>query len=110
MKRICEIVLYIILALIILSLCACGKTQPVSETIADSAVQTTVALEKTLPEECKTDAIKAQIWAVQTQIKAINAACETEKDVITSDKLKWKVAFWSLIGLIAAYILRKVTK
>lgn len=110
MKRICQIVLYVIIALWVISLCACGKTQPVSETIADNAVNATTALEQQLPKECKTAAITTQFDVVRTEIKSVKTACQTEKDIITKEKLQWKVSFWALIGVIIAYILRKVTK
>lgn len=110
MKRTCQIVLYIILALLLISLCACSKPQPVSETIADNAVNATTALQQSLPKECKTDAINTQFDVIRTEIRAVKTSCQTEKEIITKDKLKWKYSFWILVGIIAAYILRKVTK
>ena len=111
MKRyITNILIVAIFFLLALLLAGCAKNEPVSETIADNAVNATTALEKTLPEECKTESIKAQLTVIKTQIRAINSACETEKEVITGEKLRWKYSFWILIGIIAAYILRKVTK
>ena len=111
MKRyITNILIAAIFFLLALLLVGCAKNEPVSETIADNAVTATTALEKTLTEECKTEAIKTQLMVIKTQIRAITNACETEKDAITQDKLKWKLLFWVLTGVITAYILKKITK
>lgn len=105
-----QIIIAAIFFLLALLLAGCAKNEPVSETIADGAVTATTALEKTLPEECKTDAIKTQLTVIKTQIKAITKACETEKNDITRDKLKWKYSFWVLIGIILAYVFKRMTK
>ena len=111
MKRyISEIIIVAIFFLLILLLAGCAKTEPVSETIADNAVNTVVAIEKTLPDECKTEAVTTQLTVVKSEIRSITSACEAEKNVITQDKLKWKISFWALIGVIIAYILKKITK
>ena len=110
MKRVCKIILYVILALLVLSLVACSSTPPVSETIADNAVNTVVAVEKSLSAECKTEAVTTQLTVVKSEIRSITSACQAEKDVITQEKLRWKWSFWALVLVIAAYIARKITK
>ena len=111
MKRyIPEIIIVAIFFLLILLLAGCSKTEPVSNTIADNAVNAVVAVEKTLPEECKTEAVKTQLTIVKSEIRNITKACESEKDIITQDKLKWKWSFWGMIVLIGLYIARKVMK
>ena len=111
MKRyISQIIIVAIFFLLGILLAGCIRTEPVSETIADNAINATNALEQSLPAECKTAAINTQITVIKTQIKAITNACETEKNEITRDKLKWKYSFWVLIGIVLAYILKKVTQ
>lgn len=109
-KKICEIVLYVMLALLVLSLVACARTPDVSETIAENAINSVTAVEQGLAEECKTEAIRTQLTVVKSEIRTITKSCQAEKDEITRDKLKWKVSFWILIGVIAAYIARKLTR
>lgn len=109
-KKICEIVLYVMLALLVLSLVACVRTPDVSETIAENAINSVTAVEQGLTEECKTEAIRTQLTVVKSEIRAVTKSCQAEKDEITRDKLKWKVSFWILIGVIAAYIARKLTR
>lgn len=110
MKTICKIILFVVIGLLIISLCGCATEKPVSDTIADNAVNATTALQQSLPKECKTDAINTQFDVVRTEIRAVKSACQTEKDIITQDKLKWKMSFWALVGVIAVYILKRLTK
>lgn len=98
---------------IIFMLCCifgCAKTAPASETIADSAQESLNAISNTLTPECKTKAIESQINAVQTAIKATVSACESEKEIITQEKLRWEWSFFALSIIIALYIARKVLK
>lgn len=110
MKRVCKIILYLLLALLVFSLVACSSTPQVSETIADNAVNTVVAVEKSLSAECKTEAVTTQLTVVKSEIRSITSACQAEKDVITQEKLRWKWSFWALVLVIAAYVARKITK
>lgn len=111
MKRyITDIIVVAIFFLLVLLLAGCSKSEPVSNTIADNAVNTVVAVEKALPDGCKTEAIKTQLTVVKSEIRSITSACESEKNVITQDKLKWKFGFWGLIIVIGLYIARKVIK
>ena len=111
MKRyMTDIIIVAIFFLLILLLAGCSKSEPVSDTIADNAVNTVVAVEKALPEECKTEAVKTQLTVVKSEIRSITKACDSEKDVITQDKLKWKWSFWGMILLIGLYVARKVMK
>lgn len=86
------------------------RTQTATESVAESVINTTTALEKSLTAECKTEAITSQIWAIKTQIKAIQTTCQTEKDKITQEKLRWKWAFWGLIAIVGVVLFRKVLK
>ena len=100
---------WFILLFLSCTLCSCGSVSA-SHDIADSAINATTAIEKSLPADCATDAIKTQIQAVKTQITAITKACETEKAEIRADKVKWQTAFWGLFVVVAAFVLKKVLK
>lgn len=96
--------------LLVLCLCGCVAKVPSSEHIANSATESLNAISNTLTPECKTKAIESEINAAKSAIKATVSACESEKNVITQGKLRWK---WSFIGLalvVLAYIARKVVK
>ena len=95
---------------ILLILCGCTVNQPASETIANSAQESLNAISTTLTPECKTKAIESQINAAQTAIKATISACESEKEIINQEKIRWKWAFIMLSIMILAYIGRKVLK
>ena len=111
MKKILgDCIIVLIFFLIILTLTGCAKKEPVSETIADNAINATTGLEQQLPEQCKTSAITTQLTLIKTQIRSISNACETEKQVIEQQRRGWKMSFWALIGLIIAYIFKRLTK
>lgn len=102
----CKVCFTILLILTVLT--SCAKQPVASETIAEGAISAATAIEQTLPKECATQAIKTQITALKTQIKAITAASESEKQVIEQEKIRWKWAFLSLVMAIALFIAKKV--
>lgn len=108
--KISKIVLAVVITLLILCLFGCTKTTPASETIANSAQESINALEQTIKPECKTKAIESQITAAKTAIQATLSACDSEKEIITQEKLRWKWAFLATVIIIAAYIAKKVMK
>lgn len=111
MKRyIADIIICGIFFLLVLLLASCAKQEPLSETIADTAVNTVTAIEQSLPVECKTDAITTQFIIAKTEIRNVKNACENEKKEITRDKRKWQFGFWALVLVIGAYITRKILK
>ena len=69
----------------------CAKTTPV-ESVTENATAQVVALEKSLPDACKTDGIKAQIDAIKMEINRAPAACEIEKDEIRAQRNSWALA------------------
>lgn len=93
-----------------LLLFGCTREKPTYETVADNAVDIITAIEQGLPTECKTDTNKLLFNVGRKEISNVKTACDERVDKITRDKLKWKFSFWALIGVVAAYILRKVLK
>ncbi|MEE1227237.1 MAG: hypothetical protein UHM08_09070 [Bacteroidales bacterium] len=100
---------FIILSILLISLNGCAKPSA-SENITNSAINTAEALENSLPSNCNTKAIKSQITAIKTQITAISQSCETEKNAIKADKVKWQTAFFGLLLAVVVFILKKVLK
>lgn len=96
--------------LILTFLTSCAKQPVASESVANSAQNSLVALENSLTDTCNTPAIKSQINAIKSQIIAIQESCAIEKEVITQEKVKWKWAFMGLAMMILLYILKKVFK
>lgn len=96
------------LLLVLFTLSSCG-TQSATHDMAESATTSATALEQSLTKECATEAIKTQINVIKSQIKAITSACNTEKQVIEQEKIRWKWAFLGLAIAIAAYIAKKLT-
>jgi len=109
-KIISNCIIALIVLFFLIALTGCSRNEPVSNTIADNAINATTALEQGLKAECKTAAITTQITVIKTQIKAVANACQTEKDQITQEKIRWKWSFWILMAVIGAYITKRVFK
>lgn len=90
-----------------LMLCGCARKTPV-ETIADNATAQVVALEKTLSDECKTDAVAAQIAAIKSEIAGAPAACEMQIKPIRTERNALAVALMAIVALALARFIRKV--
>ena len=101
---------FTILLVFTVLLSGCAKQPVASETIAEGAINAATAIEQTLPKECATQAIKTQITALKTQIKAITVASQSEKQIIEQEKIRWKWSFLALLFVVGAFVLRKVLK
>lgn len=99
---------FTILAILTVLLSGCVREKPTYETVADNAVDIITAIEQGLPTECKTDTNKLLFNVGRKEISNVKTACDERVDKITRDKLKWKLSFWALVGVVAAYIAKKV--
>ena len=88
-------------------LSGCTRKTPV-ETITDNAMAQVVALEKTLPNECKTDAVLAQLVSIRAEIASAPAACELQIKPIRQQRNGYAIALFALIALIIARFVKKV--
>ena len=89
--------------------CVTGCSQnTVSHNIADNAINQATVIEQSLPSNCATESIKTQIKGIKSEIIAIVNACETEKQVIEQEKIRWKWSFLGLALVVAAYIARRL--
>lgn len=77
MKKICYAILILIGLFCVMSLAGCASKSPV-ETVAQSIEEQITSLEKTLPKECKTEAVVAQIESLRAENRVAQAVCETE--------------------------------
>lgn len=95
-----------ILILLCLFLCSCAHDS-VSNSVANNAVNSINTLSATLPEECKTKSVKLQLDNIKASIQNIQNACDTEKEVLHADKVKWQWAFASLLIVFFVFMFRK---
>lgn len=95
------------LILCLVALCGCADKTPV-ETISDNAMAQVVALEKTLPNECKTDAVLAQLVSIRAEIASAPQACELQIKPIRQQRNGYAIALFALIALIIARFVKKV--
>ena len=103
-----KITMFLIFVFFLMLLCGCAREKPTYETVADNAVDIITAIEQGLPTECKTDTNKLLFNVGRKEISNVKTACDERVDKITRDKLRWKLSFWALIGVIAAYIAKKI--
>lgn len=88
-------------------MCGCARKTPV-ETISDNAMAQVVALEKTLPNECKTDAVLAQLVSIRAEIASAPQACELQIKPIRQQRNGYAIALFAIIALIIARFVKKV--
>lgn len=108
---------------LLLALVGCKTTVP-SQAITNNAVkdlqtvtQAVEHIKETTPKECKTDVLEAdlrsilaQVNGVSGQIKNIELACKTEKNVLEQEKTTRDIIIVSLVALTAIlgyFLLRK---
>lgn len=106
----CRLTFWALIICLILLLFGCAKNISASENIANSAQESLNALEQTIKPECKTKAIESQITAIKSSVNAIVASCESEKDVIDQQRIRWMWSFIALAVIVLVNILRKVLK
>lgn len=97
---------------LIFLLTACAKTDaPITNSIIEGAKSTLESIKKTLPEECRTETINAQIVALETQINNVPEICQAEIEPIKAERdeyqLKFHIATMVLIGLFVLLFRRK---
>lgn len=86
--------------LCVLMLLGCGS-KPATVSVAETAKESLSALSKTLPAECQTDGVMAQIAVVERLVETQLKVCETEKDVLKAEKARSDI----LLSLLAIFIL-----
>ena len=88
-----------------LLMCGCTPKTPV-ETIADNATSQVIALEKTLPKECKTEAVMAEITSIKAEIAGAPRACELQIQPIRTERNALAVALMAIIALFLARFIK----
>ena len=78
-------------------LCGCAH-KTATDSIIESVGRQIDALEKTLPAECRTTAIVAEIAAIKATANTVPAMCEQEKKALRADATKWRIAFFAVLG------------
>ena len=96
-----------VLLIIILSVTGCAKTGTITP-LTDSAKQTLMALEQSIPAQCQTEIVKANLDAIKTQIEAIPAVCTTEIKPYKAELDKWRIFTYGLLLLIGIFGFNKL--
>lgn len=87
--------------LIVLLLAGCAKTA--TETATDAALQQVDAVEQQIKKQCPEAKIDKSMDALRSSINSQLATCELQRAKIESDKVKWQVAFFSLLLVVGIW-------
>lgn len=93
--------------IIFLLLTGCAETTA-TDSVIKSVYSQIDAIEQSLTPDCATDGIKANLGALKTQIQTVENTCKVDIDKVKQERIKWQVAFFSLLVIIGVFILKKV--
>lgn len=83
-------------------------TQTPTESAVNAAIESITALEKSLPKECKTESVNAQIAALTTQVENTLLYCENEKKVLELEKDRLLMILFVMAAVISLYVIKKI--
>ena len=90
-------------AVLVIILLLSGCVKSASETATDAALAQVDAVEQSIKKECPQAKIDKDMEALRANIKSQLRTCESEQKRIQADKIKWQVAFFSLLVIIGLY-------
>lgn len=97
----------VLLGVLILSFIGgCASNAPIVDG-AESAKKTLDAIKHSLPTECKTATINAQIEALDAQINNIPSICQAQVAPIEAERDKLRAVVIALVGVLMCIFLRK---
>lgn len=104
------ILAWIIILFFICCMCGCAKNTDPVDNLTESAHQQIVAIRESLPKECQTKAIDEQLKAHDLTVESIKSNCDTQKQILKEEKLRWKYSFLALSTIILVYVAKKLLK
>ena len=106
----CRFTFWALIVCLLLLLFGCAKNTDSLDVIGNSAHQQIVAIKESLPKECQTKAIDEQLKAHDATVDSIIANCNTQKQVLDEERIRWKWSFLATTLIIVAYFVRKILK
>lgn len=94
----------VLLGFLILSLIGCAKQAPITNDAVNVAKKTLDAIKATLPTECRTESVLAQIEALDAQINNIPDVCRAEIEPIKAERDEYRTKFLSVAGVLVVLI------
>lgn len=94
-------------AIILLILCLMGCAKTATETAADAALQQVAVVEQQIKKECPEAKIDKSMDALRSSIHSQLATCELQRAKVESDKVKWQVAFFSMLIIVGIWFGKK---
>lgn len=90
--------------------CGCAKQTDALNDAATVAHQTIADIGYSLPKECKTEATNKRLETADMAVDSVVSACESQKETIDQERIRWKWSFFALAIIILAHVGRKVIK
>lgn len=94
----------VLLVFLIFSLIGCAKQAPITNDAVNAAKKTLDAIKTTLPTECRTESVFAQIEALDAQINNIPEMCRAEIEPIKAERDEYRTKFLSVAGALVVLI------
>lgn len=94
---------------VLLLLESCSTVSPTDEAIK-SISTSIVAIEKSLPDGCKTGSIPDQLASIKNQVAAVPSICQAEKKKLEAERDKYKGFVLAWVFIIIVYIANKILK
>lgn len=97
----------VLLVFVIFSLMGCAKQAPITNDAVNAAKKTLDAIKTTLPTECRTESVLAQIEALDAQINNIPDVCRAEIEPIKAERDEYRTKFLSVAGVLIGLLIKK---
>lgn len=95
---------------ILIVACAGCASKSATDSIMESVEQQIVALEVSLPAECKTESINKQIDAIKATNESMAKSCRADIAKAETQRDKWMMAFFAVAFVLGWLIVKKVEK
>ena len=102
------IIVWITLLFLILALCSCAKTAP--ETATDAVMAEIGAVEQQIKKECPQAKIDKQMDALRASVESQLRTCEAQIATVESQRNTWVVVSSGLVLVMLAYFFGKAHK
>ena len=96
-----------LVTILIITILLAGCVKTASESATDAALAQVDAVEQSIKKQCPQAKIDKDMDALRADIKSQLRTCESEQKRIQSDKIKWQVAFFSLLVVVGLYFGRR---
>lgn len=85
-------------------LVSCSTQSSVSHSALGNVENSLTALEKSLPSNCKSEDIIERFKVIRGEMVTVREGIEAQLKAEQADTVRWRWAFWSLVIVIATFV------